>query len=178
MACDAHRWRGHSAQKGALNAGEIHGSPQVRVERPAPVVPQQTVRSLPCPIVHSSQRPWLPYGSRVPLAHGRDVARLHHPVTGSLEGRSHGSAYVHTHPILRTMGILATARPGRSLALRSGASQRGSLPHMCPTGNVQHTQGSLSPPSPDAPSSARCWARAAPPAPRPNVPVSNRGTSP
>src|SRR5262249_18595758 len=50
----------------------------------APSVPQKTVSSLPCPIVYSSQMPWLPWGSRFPMAHGRGVARLHKPVAGSL----------------------------------------------------------------------------------------------
>src|SRR5262249_47818973 len=50
----------------------------------APVVPQKTVGSLPCPIVDCSQRPWLPYGSRFPMAHGRGVARLTHPGGGLL----------------------------------------------------------------------------------------------
>ena len=50
----------------------------------APSVPQKTVSSLPCPIVYSSQMPWLPCGSRFPMAHGRGVARLHNPVAGSL----------------------------------------------------------------------------------------------
>jgi hypothetical protein len=50
----------------------------------APVVPQKTVGSLPCPIVDRSQMPWLPYGSRLPMAHGRGVARLTHPVGGPL----------------------------------------------------------------------------------------------
>ena len=50
----------------------------------APSVPQKTVSSLPCPIVYCSQMPWLPYGSRFPMAHGRGVARLHNPVAGHL----------------------------------------------------------------------------------------------
>jgi hypothetical protein len=50
----------------------------------APSVPQKTVGSLPRPIVYSSQMPWLPWGSRFPMAHGRGVARLHNPSAGSL----------------------------------------------------------------------------------------------
>jgi hypothetical protein len=50
----------------------------------APSVPQKTVSSLPCPIVYSSQMPWLPWGSCCPMAHGRGVARLHNPSAGSL----------------------------------------------------------------------------------------------
>jgi hypothetical protein len=45
----------------------------------APVVPQKTVDSLPCPIVDRSQMPWLPCGSRFHMAHGRGVARLTNP---------------------------------------------------------------------------------------------------
>jgi hypothetical protein len=57
----------------------------------APVVPQKTVGSLPYPIVYCSQMPWLPCGSRFPMAHGRGVARLHNPVAGHrswVEGRT------------------------------------------------------------------------------------------
>jgi hypothetical protein len=50
----------------------------------APLVPQKTVSSLPCPIVYCSQMLWLPWGSRFPMAHGRGVTRLHNPVAGYL----------------------------------------------------------------------------------------------
>ncbi len=50
----------------------------------APSVPQKTVSSLPCPMRYCSQMPWLPWGSRFPMAHGRGVARLHNPVAGHL----------------------------------------------------------------------------------------------
>src|SRR5262245_23068112 len=50
----------------------------------APVVPQKTVGSLPCPIGYCVQMPWLPEGSRFPMAHGRGVARPHNPVGGPL----------------------------------------------------------------------------------------------
>jgi len=46
----------------------------------APVVPQKTVGSLPCPIGSCAHMPWLPEGSRFHMAHGRGVARLHNPV--------------------------------------------------------------------------------------------------
>ena len=55
----------------------------------APLVPQTTVSSLPCPLVYCSHMLWLPWGSRVPLAHGRGVTRLHHPVAGYV-GRGEG----------------------------------------------------------------------------------------
>jgi hypothetical protein len=50
----------------------------------APSVPQKTVRSLPCPIIDCSHMPWLPYGARFPMAHGRGVASPHNPVAGPL----------------------------------------------------------------------------------------------
>ena len=52
----------------------------------APLVPQKTVSSLPCPIVYRSQMPWLPEGSRFHMAHGRGVARLNNAVAGHLSG--------------------------------------------------------------------------------------------
>ena len=52
----------------------------------APLVPQKTVGSLPCPIVDCSQMPWLPKGSRFHMAHGRGVASLHNPVEGICHG--------------------------------------------------------------------------------------------
>src|SRR5262249_11702463 len=55
----------------------------------APLVPQKTVGSLPCPIVYRSQMPWLPCGSRFHMAHGRGVARLHHSGGGPLSLERH-----------------------------------------------------------------------------------------
>jgi len=61
---------------------------RLRAKRPplAPVVPQKTVGSLPCPIVDRAQMLWLPEGSRFPMAHGRGVARLHNPVEAIYHG--------------------------------------------------------------------------------------------
>ncbi|SRR6266702_3988497 len=64
--------------------GLVTSRPQARRLPLAPVVPQKTVSSLPCPIVDCAQMPWLPEGSCFPTAHGRGVARLHHPVGGPL----------------------------------------------------------------------------------------------
>ena len=51
----------------------------------APLVPQKTVSSLPCPIVYRSQMSWLPdEGSRFHMARGRGVARFHKLVGGHL----------------------------------------------------------------------------------------------
>ena len=50
----------------------------------APSVPQNTGSSLPCPLISHGHMLWLPEGSRFPRAHGRGVARLHHPVAGHL----------------------------------------------------------------------------------------------
>ena len=47
-------------------------------------MPQKTLGSLPCPIVYSVQRAWLPRGSTFDRAHGRGVAQLGHSVAGHL----------------------------------------------------------------------------------------------
>jgi hypothetical protein len=47
-------------------------------------MPQKTLGSLPCPIVYSAQRVWLPRGSNFDRAHGRGVAQLSHSAAGSL----------------------------------------------------------------------------------------------
>jgi hypothetical protein len=60
--------------------------PQARRLPLAPLVPQKTVSSLPCPIVYRSQMLWLPEGSRFHMAHGRGVARLHNPVEAICHG--------------------------------------------------------------------------------------------
>ena len=64
--------------------GLLTARPQARRLPLAPVVPQKTVGSLPCPIVDRSQMSWLPEGSCFHMAHGRGVARLHNPVGGPL----------------------------------------------------------------------------------------------
>jgi hypothetical protein len=78
----------------------------------APVMPQKTVGALPCPIVYRSQMPWLPCGSRFPMAHGRGVARLTRP-EGSLyhglrSGRSKRMVRNHfSYPSLTATQLLA-----------------------------------------------------------------------
>jgi hypothetical protein len=47
-------------------------------------MPQKTLGSLPCPIVYSVQRVWLPRGSTFDRAHGRGVAPISHSAAGPL----------------------------------------------------------------------------------------------
>jgi hypothetical protein len=104
----------------------------------APVMPQKTVGALPCPIVYRSQMPWLPCGSRFPMAHGRGVARLTRP-EGSLyhglrSGRSKRMVREdknfkrHFHPAAPAVRLrqqpLSPAALATSPARRDGLPQR------------------------------------------------------
>jgi hypothetical protein len=75
---------GGAAPSTHQDQGLVTSRPQARRLPLASVVPQKTVGSLPCPIVDGAQMSWLPEGACFPMAHGRGIARLHHPVGGPL----------------------------------------------------------------------------------------------
>src|SRR3989442_10633464 len=78
-------------------------------------VPQKTLGSLPCPIVYSVQISWLPRGSNFDRAHGRGVARFHHPVVGHLSRVETGTNQIEW--ILTSVSPSLRSQPNFGLAL-------------------------------------------------------------
>jgi hypothetical protein len=71
--------------------GSLTSRSRARRQPLARSVPQKTFGSLPCPIVYSVQKAWLPRGSNFSRAHGRGVARLSNPGAGPLSRAETGT---------------------------------------------------------------------------------------